>query len=165
MAQLIQRVPAGLLSLLGLKAGGVNPSVLSDTVQPMLDLSALYGVGAAQFLTVGGNVVVGLFASTLIVPDNEVWYVRNYTVYSNGALGAGVSAQWAPAYFLNVAGATRAFQVGPLSNLGAVGNFVSSAGDTPFLLPPSSTLGVIAQVIAAGPVAALFAVDFARLPI
>lgn len=46
MPQLIQRTPLGLLSLLDSKAGGVNPSALSDIVQPVFDIEPLYGLSS-----------------------------------------------------------------------------------------------------------------------
>jgi len=163
---LINRVPVGLLSLLGIRAGGQNPAVLEDQVRPVIDLTALYLASFIERNVDSNNVtVVGAFASNLIVPQGEAWYVHRYTIITSAALGAGQAFQIAPAYAFSFAGATRMLQLGPASNLGAVGDSVS-AGALGFIAPPGAALGGIVHRIAAGPiVGVLWNVEFTRLQI
>jgi len=97
----IQRVPAGLLYMLGMKGGGALPSELSETVQAVADVLPLYlrearralsggsgGFGADQLVTVGA----------LVVPATELWLVNNVTVQVSN-VGAATSVWIQPAYY------------------------------------------------------------------
>lgn len=163
----INRYPRGLLALLGSKVGGVTPPAFGDQVAPVLELSQFYLADTTERSTVSGNLAAtGLFASTIVVPDTELWYIQRYSVISGAALGAGQSLTMVASLTYSLAGATRAQQLGPVSNAGGVGNFVSCKADQPFLAYPAQTLGCIVLVLAAGPVnGVLFSVEFSRLQI
>jgi len=166
MPSVINRVPAGLLALLGSKVGGINPALLADQVIPTIDFSRFYLAGSLERSTVSGNIAaVGLFASTLVVPENEFWVVDQYTLSAGAALGAGQALQVAPCYLYSLAGSTRALQVGQPSLLAGVGD-LPTAGSGGFIVPPGSTLGLVCFRITAGPVNAfLFNASFTRLQV
>lgn len=86
----ITRFPVGLLDFLGLKTQGTNPSILSDTVAPTLDLSQFYLADRWRIVLETGLSAVGTnnTATALTVPVGEVWYVKQFGL-STGALGAG----------------------------------------------------------------------------
>lgn len=86
----IQPAPPGLLSLLALKTKGMNPSQLADSVVPVVDLTHWYGMDAltlqqgtdnTSLASAARYMSVLTFASTpLVVPNNEIWWVKAYTV-------------------------------------------------------------------------------------
>jgi hypothetical protein len=96
----IQTIPPGLLNLLNLKQMGQNPGVLSDQVDPTVELFAWYMRARAQgapgltgqspptqVLAIGaspGNFLIG--APNVVVPSNELWYVESMQLF--GTLGA-----------------------------------------------------------------------------
>jgi len=82
----IQTALSGLLDFLQLKNLGRNPTLLADSVQPVLNVNDWYK--SEQPEVVGGRTGLGstvVYAgyentATLEVPSNEVWRVRDYTV-------------------------------------------------------------------------------------
>ena len=86
----ITRFPVGLLDFLGLKTQGTNPSILSDTVAPILDLSQFYLADRWRIVLESGLTAAGIanVSTALTVPVGEVWYVKQFGI-SSSALGAG----------------------------------------------------------------------------
>ena len=82
MPALIQRIPPGLLSFLGLKSTGQNPNVLADTVVPTLNLEHLYLAQDLRVSSATQNVANAGQSISLAVPNGEAWRV----------LGIGYSA-------------------------------------------------------------------------
>jgi len=85
----IQPAPPGLLSKLALKQNGPNPTDLSDQVVPIIDLTNWYSADASVpvvgiDLTLGSGVlfqtILGFSSQPLVVPDNEIWWVRGFEV-------------------------------------------------------------------------------------
>jgi len=85
----IQPNPLGLLGLLDLKVLGRLPDELAGFVQPTLDAGPFYLNGRSEQSTAfvhsitltTGTVGFSEFSpGTLRVPDDEVWYVHDYTV-------------------------------------------------------------------------------------
>lgn len=82
----ITRVPRGLQDFLGSQAFGKNPSELGDVVAPVLEMSPFLGIekekwhgeGFAPFNTTPANVSV-------VVPDGELWLLREVGFLHNGA--------------------------------------------------------------------------------
>jgi len=161
---LINRVPAGLLSLLGIRAGGVNPASLSETVQSVIDLTDLYLAGYAERIIAVANIAaVGSFVPVPSVPENEFWIVREYGIVSP-TLTAGQALLVTPTYVHSIAGVLRHFPVGNPSNLGAAGDVVTASSRAPFVASPGAALGCQVNRLTAGPVnGAVFAVTFTRL--
>lgn len=163
---LINRPPTGLLSLLGIKAGGVNPAQLADYVQPTLDLSLLYLSGAVEFADQTDSITgVGVDPSSVIVPDGQYWYVLDFSVYSNAALGAGQTLEYVPAFSYLLAGANRTLLVGEKSNVATVGLHSAARMDRPRLAQPGTTFATLCTNLVAGPVTVRFLVQFVRLGI
>lgn len=93
----IQGALPGFLALLGVKNLGLNPDVLVGQVAPVLELGPWYLRGQQRYLssvatlaaaTVNGNFYPitggGSLNGTvdLTVPENEWWYVQNFSVFS-----------------------------------------------------------------------------------
>lgn len=95
MAQLIQRAPLGLLSVLDSKAGGQAPNLLNDTVVPTLDLQPMYGLYVRQRVTASiaaATVAVGFnsLGGLALVPAGETWRLLNLTGNVNNVIAAGI---------------------------------------------------------------------------
>jgi len=87
----IQTLPVGLLSLLQLKNLGVNPQVLADIVQPVVDMEPWWlrqeSSPQLQVPTRGITQAEGAGAKALVtgaptefVPQNEWWFVQHATM-------------------------------------------------------------------------------------
>lgn len=89
---LINRVPQGLLGLLDTKTLGKNPDDLLSTVQPTIDLKALFlansgltGTAVIEAGIVAGD--IGNVVATVTVPAGELWWVQS--VASDVVVGPG----------------------------------------------------------------------------
>lgn len=78
---IVNRIPPGLLSLLGLKNTGRNPAALSAELRGVIELRDWYLASIAQ--TIGQSGTVNnvqnqfiTFAPTLQVPDTEWWFLH-----------------------------------------------------------------------------------------
>ena len=72
----IQRYAEGFLSLVGNKVGGREPTALSDTVVPFVDMTQLL---AGRLLAVEGGISLTSNVGDQIdvqVPDNQVWLLH-----------------------------------------------------------------------------------------
>ena len=81
MAQRLNRIASGLLSLFQIKSLGRNPQELSDIVQGTLELSNFYFSNIGVTLEVANTTGVGLTErasaqSIITIPDGEIWAVR-----------------------------------------------------------------------------------------
>lgn len=94
----IQTSPAGLLGLLNLKNLGKNPAQLEDAIQPVLEFLDMYlATGYERVQSTAQAVAQGTNVTDLVVPQNEVWFVRHVSI-DYGVLGAGAALIWTPAY-------------------------------------------------------------------
>lgn len=150
----IQRFPRGLLDLLGSKSNGDNPTVLSPTVVPILDLSAMYQFDKMEARNASTNVVnlTGAWAVTgsiFTVPAGEIWLLHNLSVNSNANLGAGESYTLVPAIYRTQ---WSQWQLGPNACSGSVGNRPSIGWqfERPEIMRPGDTVGVYVSAVAAG---------------
>lgn len=92
MPQEITRLPTGLLSLLGLKSGGITPQDVASQLVGVIDLTQLYllndrenvATGTIAALAVGANFYVAATA----VPAGQLWYVWDYMVSVSAGAGA-----------------------------------------------------------------------------
>lgn len=144
----IQEFPRGLLDLLGLKIAGKNPDVMSNLVQPQLELLDWYLESRATNINVpilqpGATGSVGFFGgspTTLVVPQNEFWRVHHFALSWSSATGNVIRSS--PAAIFSTPSMQMVF--GPPSQAFsaaiAVAPFVS-AERVPFWLPPGSELG------------------------
>lgn len=89
-AKTIQRLPTGLLDLLGMQSTGDTPHLMSGEVQPTLDLTDLYltdRLAGANVATANVAVVGPLLTTTGPAPG-EMWLVYGITGSSTGVLAA-----------------------------------------------------------------------------
>lgn len=96
----IQQLPQGLLSWLGLKAGGANPDELGGSVIPTLYMNEWYGLQRKTIVSVSGSVPAGTsstiflpMATPVRVPPGKLWYVWNATARLTLAAGDSISGQ------------------------------------------------------------------------
>lgn len=86
----IQRIPAGLINLLGIVGTGQGQQQLSDTLFPMIDAEPYY---QARFLEVVNNAVGALSVpgdgAQVDVPADEFWYVG----WLAGTISSGLANQ------------------------------------------------------------------------
>jgi hypothetical protein len=93
--QTIQRVPRGLLDLLGSKGTGDTPHLLNAALVPVIDLWWLYALenqqqlnGNTANLATGSQGFQAAATTTFTVPDGEIWLLLNHSI-SFGPLAAG----------------------------------------------------------------------------
>lgn len=95
----IAALPKGLNSLLSLKASGRGPGVLADVAAPTIELLELYLLNLREYVSMGQQTlpVVGTnnYATSVVVPPGELWYVWKYMV--SASPGAGEAIDFAPA--------------------------------------------------------------------
>lgn len=80
MAQGINRVPDGLLSLFQIKSLGRPPRSLSDEVKPVVDLSSFYYTNLGIQITTASATALdandkGSDVAAISIPDNQIWLV------------------------------------------------------------------------------------------
>lgn len=149
MSQLIQRAPLGLLALLDSKAGGIAPNVLSDLVQPTVELIDMYGLGvrtAVQASIAAAGVVVGFnsIGGLGLVPAGETWRMLNVTGRVNNVIAAGL--WWAPG-FAHVGAQFQATSNPVQTPTGRQG---INGGPCDIWVPPGTAFGIHVQDTAAG---------------
>ena len=150
--QLVNRVPPGLLSLLGIKSLGQAPALLSDTIAPTIELLGAYlqANGGFQRLQTGPIAGHGLFPATAtpgtgVVPPGRLWACSNITVTSDVPMPAATTFIDVQAcYFTSpVADLSQTFgvQMTPASAT-AVNERVMASVDGVILIPPNATMSV-----------------------
>lgn len=140
MPSLVNRVPPGLLSLLGIKALGINPSILPDELQPNLDITSLYAVANSELLG-GTTAAVGApgvsAVSALLVPAGEIWIMNRGALYATANLGAGTTYRIRLAIYDSPN--QRIVQVSPAATAAATER-VSTSIDGPIIMVPGEQL-------------------------
>jgi len=151
MPSLVNRVPPGLLSLLGIKAGGQNPAILPDTLQPTLELLELYIAGNAQEtlqLTSAVN-LPGIWGIVSPAPGpGEIYYVERFSVGILSVLAAGTVYRVQPAIY-DASAANKVWTFGPPVSA-AAGEIFNCASDRPFILPAGYRLAAMVSQYTAG---------------
>lgn len=150
MPSLVNRLPPGLLSLLGIKALGVNPSILPDELTPNLDVTALYLNGNAESVSGATNSVTadGVFTvAATLVPAGELWVVNSAALYSTAALAAGTTYTFSLGLWESYN--SRVVRTGPIVSATA-GQRPYTAIDGPFILTPGDQLALFCQTYIAG---------------
>lgn len=140
----INRVPPGLLSLLAIKSLGQNPSLLSDTVQPSIELYKLYsGVYAEEMqATVSAPANVGIHTANAAVPGpGEIWIVSEFTLTPTAALAAGTTyGNICPVMVSRSSNAVYSLDPGTVQTASAGQQLCIGVRD--FILPTNFTLGM-----------------------
>lgn len=159
----INRQPAGVLGLLGIKNGGEYPRDLSNVLVPTWDMTDLYVLNASEYLTRTDNVTAtGTLQTDGPIPG-EVWRVTEFGART-GNLAAGETIQFA----LGLFGPGTAPIYVPLTSVqsasAVAGDRAQAAIQRPVLLNPGETLGVfITDVTTVGNVPVLTSLRFTRL--
>lgn len=151
MPSLVNRVPPGLLSLLGIKAGGQNPAILPDTLQPTLELLELYVSGNAVDVDAATSLVVnnGVWAIGTPAPGpGEIYLVERMSVTIGANLAAGTTYRVVPT-ISDAVTAGRVFPVGPEASATA-GQRLSVGSWGGFVLPSGFRLGLFAAQVTLG---------------
>lgn len=99
----IQRYPQALVDLLGLKATGDAPHLLSNAVALTLEGLDFYllqrrTTQQAQSTAMGAAGGSYVFPATFGPASNEYWFVTDASVWINGPLAAGISCKFSVAY-------------------------------------------------------------------
>lgn len=161
--QPLNRIPVGLLDLFGIKSMGQYPQSLLNQLQPVIDLLPWYTQAQATNVQLSraplvGNAISGgrytWTASTIAVlpattgeirvPDNEIWYVSQYSVQWSFDT-AGQVASLRPGYYFTGLGYTTVWQLPSTDNAliaftgVGTGGTGMSATTIPFFLPPGSS--------------------------
>lgn len=148
----IQRVPAGLLDLLGLKAMGLGPVQLNESVSATLADCVDYYV-APRRVTVAGSTAVPMVANTtyaitsVAVPASELWLVYAFSVQLSVATAAATAINFWGALQRSSSSfpvpLTSTVTVGALDNGAAAAVFtrplVWMPGDTPQIVSGAVT--------------------------
>lgn len=146
MPSQINRVPPGLLSLLGIKALGQNPSVLNDTVQPTVDLIRWYLSIYSQLET--SDVAVGavgiVISTTLRAGPGEMLILDGAASFTLNQLPATTEYRYQLAVAEIVTG--RVCQmIGERSATGVATDLVSSGASDFVVMPPGYGLCVLTE--------------------
>jgi hypothetical protein len=140
----INRVPAGLLALLDMKARGQNPRMLSAETQLGLDALPLYTLNQRVVRT-SGNIALNSagYLGAFTVPNTDAWLLWSIAFRSSAALAAATTYAIAPAIALNNdAGALTTFKF-DFSELWSAGDLAGFGRQyaQPILLGPNTSIG------------------------
>lgn len=172
----IQLQPSGLLGLLQLKNNGRNPSVLADSVQPVLDLWPHYLLTNGE-QTLSANIAVagpggaGPAVPDSLVPEGECWAVQLFSISMNGVLGVGqeLSIMTMIEYGLTSGGGGIGVGCGDISRVFTNGDIPHATANIPgcgyLLIPPTAQLYVWAGRVTGGPFNVNIRARFTRLPL
>jgi len=165
MPSLINRVPPGLLSLLGIKALGQNPSVLGDLLQAHLDVTSLY---LNAFADVTANTTTAFNSpgiqgpSGFTVPPGEMWVVTRAAGYTGANLPAATTVRCRMSVYDTVS--QRLQYVGP-STTATTGERLSCALDGPVVLTSGEAVQVYCESFTGTGIAMTVAAKVAKLTV
>lgn len=172
----VQLSPPGLLNLLQLKTGGVNPDDVQREIQPTIDLEAWW-LRAARTVDLtnrgitalaGVNGYIDFSPNVIQVPANAWWYVHAYSVtFTVAALDQVLGLRLAMLY--NPTGTQRYRFVGEYVPQASVTSTTSdlALNASELWAPPGSRLGFYAYYITGpgGCVAQVRGLEYTELPI
>lgn len=98
-AAVVNRLPPGLLDLLGIKNGGKNPGSLVDQLMPVLEMRDWYMTQTAAAVSAAGSAAInaaGTYTTTgttLTVPAGEWWYITDFSCIVDASATSAFSAQ------------------------------------------------------------------------
>jgi hypothetical protein len=152
MPSQVNRVPPGLLSLLGIKSTGVNPTMLGEELTPTMDLTQMYAAGHAVSLfgTTGVINATGMWdgGGLTQVPAGEFWICDSVCITSTAVLGAGTIYRGRAAVADVTGGIIRV--LGPTSgNVTQTERFATQL-QGPIYVRPNETIGVFIEGFTAG---------------
>ncbi|HET9045165.1 MAG TPA: hypothetical protein VFN70_18550 [Burkholderiales bacterium] len=165
----INRIPPGLLRLLGLQQLGRNPEALTGELVPVIEMREWYLISQLEALTSGPQVPAAgpqnfsqTLAPTLVVPQSEWWYVHQFSAQFTNAAAGPVAGRISATATVN----GLAFR-GPVTTVPAIASARTYATLDRWWAPPGTVFQVTCFLDAAAP--ANLSVDgnvhFTRLPI
>jgi len=173
MPSLINRIPAGLADVLGIKATGRSPYVLLDEVRAVMDISDFYSLSLEpRFFFVQANVTASVATIAYTCPAYQCALVTEFGAYGvcdigefyKGSIGLRCNGK-------NDAGATSSYDI-PLtpSNGGGSASVATTVGaaaiQRPVLLRPGDSLIVWSEeVVTAGAVLLVTRGRYIALPV
>jgi hypothetical protein len=150
----INRLPAGFLGFVDVKAMGENPRTFLSEVQPGMDMRPFYTAGGRIFITSTAVAVAGVGTTPLLtVPQNKAWAAESMTVSTVGILGAGVSFTMCCA-ILDANGNRLWIGEKDVETTGGLGLARMNFPDV-YIALPGYQFAVICTRIAAGPVSVI----------
>jgi hypothetical protein len=151
MPSLVNKVPPGLLALLGIKAGGQNPSILPDTLTPTIELLELYVSGNCTEVNANTSAITNpqlWNASALPQPGaGEMFVVERMSIAAAGTLPAATTYRLQPIIYEPTG--VRHFPVGPAVTA-TVNERLLSGNDRWFIVPPGYRMGIAALAVTLG---------------
>lgn len=152
MPQLINRVPPGLLSLLGIKSLGQNPSLLADQVAPILELGNFYLGASSQIVgtTTGTVNATGIWAVAAIQPNPGELIICSSLFCSTAAnLAAATTIRFVPVVFNVQSGLPISSPSARLAS-GTAGERPSSGWEQAVVIAPGQCAGIWVDSITLG---------------
>lgn len=137
----VQRIPNGLLGWFGIKNGGVNPTDVSATLDPSIDMLEWYLLGDVETAQVTFSTNALGFNSGVQVPAGEWWYLHSASVLVTVPAAGNIT----------VACGTSFQGAGGGSNAHRFGDFINSSNPTDTMLavynggiflPPGARVGM-----------------------
>lgn len=133
----ISRIPAGILGFLGIKNGGRYPQRLLDQLAPTWDLAQLYLNSYAEYLTVASTIVGPGYTIFFSAPQNETWYVTDYSL----DIASGAGEAWQGCLARATANNLAQVRLSDDWTLGA-STWAARVGPRGVILAPGESLGV-----------------------
>lgn len=149
----IQRLPPGLLSLLGIQTAGQNPQSLSDIITGTIDLGRLYleGFALPEAAATNAPAAPGFFLvnGPLLLPGpGEILLCNGISATAQAAIGAGVTMSYKLAITQNIVGGVFA-TFGETITAGA--GAIPATGTTDLIfIPPGFSPGIYVDSITGG---------------
>jgi hypothetical protein len=155
----VNRLPLGLLSFLGIQNGGRYPDQLLPALAPVLDLSGHYVNTNREYLN-SGPVGVAAFSATqfFTVPVGQWWFVALASGVTS-ALGAGVT-YGATIQLTDAAGLVNIVLSQPTPPKATGAQWHAQARN--FWAGPGERIGVYTSELVAGPVNVAMTLAIAR---
>lgn len=162
----IQRLPTGLLDILGMQSTGDTPHTLNASLVPTLDCSDIYlmdrfarRIEQCAVIAAAGTFIAGLPTATPLGPQpGEQWMLYGVTVTST-ALAAATNVSYVFSLSRTSLGGTQY-----LSSQQSVANpNVFGQGllwESPMILRPGDQLGIAATLVTGAPAVAPFVQAF-----
>lgn len=151
-AKTIQRLPVGLLDLLGMQSTGDAPHLVSGEVQPVLDLTDLYltdRLRGANGATANVAAIGGLL-TTVGPPAGQQWMVYGVAGTMSGALAAATG--FTGTLLINRPSVGFAQFVGPTFAVANPAQWVGGQWfERPLIMRPGDTLGIWISAVTGAP--------------
>lgn len=152
MTRPYNRYPEGLLGLLDAKTRGQTPNELSDFTQATLELAPFLleqGKEAVNDLTAAIGAVGRFFGAnlSLVVPNDEIWYMDAVMARPSGALGAGTTYRFYVCHDTALATGVspQCLFMRSAQGAGTTGEQPAAQTGAPFIMGPGDRIGVFVE--------------------